>query len=114
MIPREIEVRVYQTPDGCSPFNDWLARLRDFRAIEKIDARIARLRSGHFGDCKAVGEGVLELRVHYGPGYRVYFARQGTSIVLLLCAGDKATQSRDIARAKRYWRKHRNANRPLS
>ena len=75
MTPREIEVRVYQAPDGRSPFNDWLARLRDFRAIEKIDARIARLRSGHFGDCKPVGEGVLELRVHYGPGYRVYFAR---------------------------------------
>ena len=114
MTPREIEVRVYQAPDGRSPFNDWLARLRDFRAVEKIDARIARLRSGHFGDCKAVGEGVLELRVHYGPGYRVYFARQGMAIVLLLCAGDKATQPRDISRAKRYWREHRNANRPLS
>ena len=89
MIPREIEVRVYQAPDGRSPFNDWLARLRDFRAIEKIDARIARLRSGHFG-------------------------RQGRAIVLLLCAGDKATQPRDIARAQRYWRDHTNANHPLS
>ena len=114
MIPREIEVRVYETTDGRCPFNDWLARLRDFRAIEKIDARIARLRAGHFGDCKPVGEAVLELRVHYGPGYRVYFARQGRAIVLLLCAGHKATQPRDIARAKRYWREHRNADRPLS
>jgi putative addiction module killer protein len=84
------------------------------RAIEKIEARIARLRSGHFGDCKPVGEGVLELRVHYGPGYRVYFARHGRAIVLLLCAGHKSTHPRDITRAKRYWREHRNADSPLS
>ena len=114
MIPPEVEVRVYQTPDGHRPFDDWLTRLRDLRAIEKIDARIARIRSGHLGDCKPVGEGVLELRVHYGPGYRVYFARHGRAIVLLLCAGHKSTQPRDIARAKRYWREHRNANSPLS
>ncbi|NNE20742.1 MAG: type II toxin-antitoxin system RelE/ParE family toxin [Myxococcales bacterium] len=110
----EIEVRVYQTPDGRCPFDDWLARLRDIRAIEKTDARIARLRSGHFGDCKPVGEGVLELRVHYSPGYRIYLGRQARAVVLLLCAGDKRTQSRDIARAKRYWREHRSADNPLS
>jgi putative addiction module killer protein len=110
----ETEVLVYRTPDGRCPFDEWLSALRDVRAIEKTDARIARLRSGNFGDCKPVGEGVLELRVHYGPGYRIYLGRQARAVVLLLCAGDKPTQSRDIARAKRYWREHRNANSPLS
>ena len=110
----ETEVRVYTTPDGRRPFDDWLAALRDRRAIEKIDARIARLRSGNFGDCKPVGEGVLELRLRYGPGYRIYCARQGKVLVILLCAGDKGSQAPDIARAKRYWREHRNADSPLS
>jgi putative addiction module killer protein len=114
MTPLETEVRVHTTPDGRRPFDEWLGALKDLRAVEKIDARIARLRSGNFGDCKPVGEGVLELRVHHGPGYRLYFGRQGRAVVILLCAGDKATQPRDIARAKRYWREHRHANRPLS
>jgi len=76
--------------------------------------RIARLREGNFGDAKPIGEGVHELRVHHGPGYRIYFGRQGRAVVILLCGGDKQTQPRDIARAKRYWRAHRDANRPLS
>jgi putative addiction module killer protein len=114
MTPLETEVRVHTTSDGRRPFDEWLGALKDLRAIEKIDARIARLRSGNFGDCKPVGEGVLELRVHHGPGYRIYFGRQGRAVVILLCAGNKATQPRDIARAKRYWREHRYANRPLS
>jgi len=114
MTTPETEVRVYTTSNGRCPFDEWLGALKDLRAIEKIDARIARLRSGNLGDCKPVGEGVLELGVHYGPGYRIYFAAQGRAVVLLLCAGDKRAQSRDIARAKRYWREHRNANSPLS
>jgi putative addiction module killer protein len=114
MTTLETEVLVYTTHDGRCPFDDWLRALRDTRAIDKVDARIARLREGNFGDCKPVGEGVLELRVHYGPGYRIYCGRRGRAIVLLLCAGDKASQPRDIARAKRYWREHRNANSPLS
>jgi putative addiction module killer protein len=114
MTPPETEVHVYTTPHGRCPFDEWLGALKDVRAIEKIDARIARLRSGNFGDCKLVGEGVLELRVHCGPGYRIYLGREATATVLLLCAGDKQSQFRDIARAKRYWREHRNANSPLS
>jgi len=102
MQPVETEVRGYTAPDGRSPFDDWLDRLKDIRAIQKIDARIARLRSGHFGDCKPVGEGVLELRVQHGPGYRIYCSRQERTLVLLLCDCDKATQPRDVARAKRY------------
>ena len=74
--------------------------LRDLRAIAKIDARIGRLRAGHFGDARSVGDAVRELRVDHGPGYRVYFTRSGDKIVILLCGGDKDSQSKDIKRAK--------------
>ena len=87
------------------------------RARPRADSSPHRAPSGadgNFGDAKPIGEGVHELRVHYGPGYRIYFARQGRAVLVLLCAGDKRTQPRDIERAKRYWRAHKNANRPLS
>ena len=113
MTTPETEVRVYTTPEGRCPLDDWLRALRDVRARARIRARIGRLRAGHFGDAKPVGGGVHELRVHHGPGYRIYFGRQGRAVVVLLCAGDKAAQPRDIARAKRYWREHRHANDPL-
>ena len=81
-------------------FASWLAQLRDASARARILVRIRRLELGNPGDTKSVGEGVSELRVPYGPGYRVYFIRQGQEVVLLLCAGDKSSQSRDIATAK--------------
>ncbi len=81
-------------------FRDWFAGLADFRAAARIDARIKRLQFGLFGDAKPVGEGVSELRVDYGPGYRVYFTRRGAEVVVLLCGGDKRTQDRDIKWAK--------------
>ena len=80
-------------------FGKWIAELRDHRAVARIDARIGRLRQGNFGDAKSVGGGVSELRVDYGPGYRVYFLRRGEAVVVLLCGGDKGGQGRDIARA---------------
>jgi putative addiction module killer protein len=89
-----IEVRKSSTFDG------WLGRLADARARARIQVRIDRLQLGNFGDAKAVGDGISELRVDYGPGYRVYFTRRGAQVVLLLCGGDKSTQSRDIAAAK--------------
>jgi putative addiction module killer protein len=89
-----IEIRQTET------FASWLKRLRDERARAKVNVRIRRLSLGHLGDVKAVGEGVRELRIDYGPGYRVYFVRQGASLVGLLCGGDKGTQNRDIAAAK--------------
>jgi len=110
----ETEVLVYSTHDGRCPLDEWLRALKDRRTRAKIRARIARLRMGNFGDCKPVGEGVHELRVHHGPGYRIYFGRQARAVVVLLCAGDKGRQRSDIARAKRYWREHRNANSSLS
>lgn len=78
----------------------WFAGLRDERARARIDTRIRRVSLGNFGDVRAVGQGVSELRVDYGPGYRIYFAQRGSAIVLLLCGGDKRTQDRDIREAQ--------------
>ena len=80
-------------------FAAWYRALRDQRARERIAMRLARIGGGLFGDAKPVGSGVSELRVDYGPGYRVYFMRDGERIVVLLCGGDKSGQARDIARA---------------
>jgi putative addiction module killer protein len=80
-------------------FAAWLDGLRDRRAAERIAMRIVRLEAGLFGDTRSVGSGVSELRVDYGPGYRVYFTRRGSEIVILLCGGDKSSQSRDIKAA---------------
>jgi putative addiction module killer protein len=81
-------------------FDHWLRGLRDIRAQARIQARLDRLACGNPGDSKPVGEGVSEMRIDYGPGYRVYFLRRGRLVVVLLCGGDKSTQSKDIAQAK--------------
>ena len=80
-------------------FDDWFVALRDKQAIRRIQARIDRAEDGNFGDCEPVGEGVSEMRIHYGPGYRVYFAQRGMEIVILLAGGDKSTQNKDIKTA---------------
>lgn len=82
-------------------FDIWMKRLKDPQAKARILVRIDRLRLGNAGDSKGVGEGISELRIDYGPGYRVYFAKRRSEIILLLCGGDKTTQSVDIERAKR-------------
>ena len=81
-------------------FAEWLDDLSDLRARARILARIERLRGGNFGDWKSVGDGIGELRIDVGPGYRVYFKRMGTKIVVLLTGGDKKSQNRDIRRAR--------------
>jgi len=83
-----------------SDFDRWLSELSDIKAKARILARLRSAEFGNFGDCEPVGEGVSEMRVHVGPGYRVYFARDGATIFVLLTGGDKSTQSRDMARAK--------------
>ena len=88
-------IRLKQT----DTFRKWLAKLRDERAVTAIASRIDRLAFGHAGDAELVGKGVGELRIHYGPGYRVYFQRRGDTIVVLLCGGDKSTQAKDIRTA---------------
>ena len=91
-----------------SPFGDWLRGLRDVRSRALIRKRLNRLRLDNFGDHRFVGEGVFELRIHVGPGYRVYFAEDAGRIVLLLCAGDKRSQTKDIERAKQYLKDYRS------
>jgi putative addiction module killer protein len=106
-VPKEVEVRIYAGQDGAEPYTEWESRLRDRTARARIRARIGRLRLGHFGDSKRVGE-VFELRIHVGPGYRVYYGREGDALVILLCGGEKRPQARDIERAETYWRDYRS------
>ncbi|MBI5905442.1 MAG: type II toxin-antitoxin system RelE/ParE family toxin [Deltaproteobacteria bacterium] len=104
---REREIRLYVTRSGKVPYSQWLNSLKDIRARAVIRVRLNRIRLGNFGDCKSVREGVMELRIDYGPGYRVYFGRIGRQIVLLLCGGDKSSQSKDIEQAQAYWADYR-------
>lgn len=85
-------------------FDAWLSALADLKAKARILARIRSATFGNFGDCAPVGEGVSEMRVHFGPSYRLYFVRRGTTVFFLLCGGDKASQQRDIARAQKMTR----------
>ena len=102
-----IEVRHYLTAAGKDIFDEWLSQLADARAQAKIAARINRLAAGNFGDCKPLRQGLYELRIDYGPGYRVYYALLGRVCVLLLCGGDKRKQSSDIVRALDYLRDYK-------
>jgi putative addiction module killer protein len=97
------EILHYLKKSGKNPFEEWLDSLKDERTEAKIVARIARLAAGNFGDCKALRGGVWELRIDWGPGYRVYYAMLGRTCVLLLCGGDKHRQSADIRLALEYW-----------
>ncbi len=98
-----IEVRRYVTESGADVVGQWLAGLRDARARARVAVRIARLAAGNFGDCRPLKEGVWELRIDWGPGYRVYYAMVQQTCVLLLCGGDKRKQAADIRRAVEYW-----------
>ena len=88
------------TINETNEFSDWLSAMRDIRARARIVSRIKSAGHGNFGDCEPVGEGVSEMRIHIGAGYRVYFTQRERMVYLLLCGGDKSTQKRDIARAK--------------
>ncbi len=100
--PKEVES--YVRPDGRCPFIEWLDSLQDQKARGRVRTRIARLRLGNLGDYKPVGSGVVELRIDYGPGYRIYCGQVGTKLVILLCGGDKSSQSDDIQKAIEYWK----------
>jgi len=94
---------VFRTATNKEPFTDWLKSLRDAQNRRRILRRLNRLERGNFGDCKPVGKGVNELRVDYGPGYRVYYGKSEMTIVILLCGGSKKSQSKDIQLAQAYW-----------
>lgn len=90
-------------------FDDWLMRLKDRRALSRISARLDRLSNGNWGDAKSVGSGVTELRIDYGPGYRLYATRMGRRVVLMLAGGDKSSQRRDIAAAQALAKEYHDA-----
>ena len=96
------ELEYYVTDDGNIPFKEWLEDLKDVAARAKVRIRLDRARLGNTGDSRPVGDGVQEFRIDYGPGYRVYFAKERKRIILLLMGGDKSTQSKDIAKAKKF------------
>ena len=98
-----LEVRRYLTRSGADPFSEWYAALRDRQAQARVQARVDRLERGLLGDARFCGEGVWELRIDWGPGYRLYYARSGERIILLLLGGDKRKQDVDIRTAKEYW-----------
>ena len=104
----------YRRPDGKIPIQIWLESFRDQSIPQRFDARFERLIQGNYGDCTPVGEGLKELRFHFGSGYRIYFTEDGDEVVLLLCGGDKGSQPKDIALAKEYLREYLESKRRTS
>lgn len=100
----EVRIRICRLANGSVPYLQWFERLRDEQAKHRIRTRMARIRAGNLGQLRSVGEGVHELIIDYGPGYRLYFGQDGDDIVILLCGGDKSTQDEDIKKAKEYWK----------
>ncbi len=96
------ELEYYVTNDGKVPFREWLHDLKDISARAKIRVRLDRVRLGNLGDSRSLGEGVYELKVDCGPGYRIYYAHEGKRIILLLMGGDKPAQAKDVVRAKSF------------
>jgi putative addiction module killer protein len=106
-VPEQIRIGVFRKGDR-APLDDWLNRLKDSRALAIVQGRLDRLAAGNFGDYRSVGDGVQELRIDYGPGYRIYFGRLGAMVVILLCGGDKSTQTRDVQTARKYWKEYKD------
>lgn len=97
------DVEFYTTTDGYSPYLEWYNSIDDPKMRGIIGSRVSRVRGGNWGDCKSLGSGLFELRIHVGPGYRIYFGQQGRRLVVLLWGGDKHQQLKDIHRAHGYW-----------
>ena len=104
----EYEIKIYETATAKRPFDDWFNDLADKKAQIAIDLRLERVTMGNLGQCKSLGNMVFELKIDIGPGYRVYFGKIGAKIILLLCAGDKKSQQRDIVKAKKYFQDFKN------
>ena len=100
-------VIVYTDKAGKEPFTRWLNSLKDARDRRRILARLRRIEQGNYGDCKPIRDGVFELRLFFGPGYRIYFGKDGETLVILLCGGDKNSQGKDIKQAIMYWNEYK-------
>jgi len=98
----EVDIEIYEKTNGKRPFEIWIKDIKEIHTRAKILTRLDRLKLGNFGDCKTLQQGVYELRIHYGPGIRIYYGKIGHKVILLLCGGDKGSQERDIAKAKEY------------
>lgn len=96
-------IRYYLKENGRTPFLDWYEKLKDLKTRQIVLAHVTRIERGNFGDCHGVGKGVSELRINFGPGYRIYFGFDGMRIVILLLGGDKSSQKKDILDAQAFW-----------
>jgi putative addiction module killer protein len=105
-----IDIFQYETPSGKSPYREWFLSLKDGMVRSRIRARVDRLALGNPGDHKFLGEGIYELRLDFGPGYRIYYAHVKAVVVLLLCGGDKSTQASDVRQAREYLNDFRRRN----
>ncbi len=108
---RQREIQYYRTLTGRQPFTEWFESIRDKRTRIRIGKRLKRVEDGNFGDYQSVGGGVFELRLHFGTGYRIYFAQIEDTLLLLLCGGDKRSQQADVELAKTYWREYKEIHR---
>ena len=102
------QVVFYETQDRRIPFDEWLNSIRDVRTKTVITTRVRRIKLGSLGEYKSVGKSVCELKIDYGSGYRIYFGQVGTTIVVILCGGDKSSQSDDILIAQKYWKDYKS------
>jgi putative addiction module killer protein len=111
MTETPFRLEYYLEDDGGAPFIEWMSNLRDRNAHARISARLNRVKLGNFGVVKALGDGVSELKIDYGPGYRIYYAMKGKTVVLLLIGGGKSTQTQDVKDAKANWKRHQRGGR---
>lgn len=98
----------YETKEGIRPFANWILSIKDLKTRALIRTRIDRVKLGNLGYCRSLGQGVTELKIDYGPGYRIYFGQIGTKLVILLCGGHKDSQDRDIKQAHNFWADYRS------
>jgi putative addiction module killer protein len=109
MIKKKKILDIYADSDGKEPFTEWLESIKDRKTRNRIYTRLDRLEVGNPGDYRHLEDGVFELRLHFGPGYRVYYGEDGPVVVILLMGGDKSTQSKDIKRALSFWKHYKEA-----
>ena len=106
----EINIEYYLDENGKNSFHDWVESFRDGKTRSILFGRLARVRVGNLGRCESLGQGIFELKIDYGPGYRIYFGYKNLQIVLILLGGEKSTQRKDILKAQAFWTDYRRRN----